>query len=207
MSSNVLPSFAGLGFDVTRTPIWDTTVQQSLSGMETRVSRTSYPRWKWELTYNVLRSGIAFGELQQLAGFFNARQGMFDTFLYQDADDNSVTSQQIALGDGTIKNFQLIRSFGGFIEPMLAPNISQPINVYLNGVRQTSGVSVTHWNGGTSQGPGIIVFTFAPTAGAIITADFGYYFPVRMSEDSVDFTLFLSQYYKVKKFSFVSVKN
>jgi uncharacterized protein (TIGR02217 family) len=182
-------------------------VQLAISGKETRIAKQTYPRWKWDLTYNVLRSGAAFTELQQLAGFFNARQGMFDTFLYEDADDNGVLSQPVAEGDGATVNFQLIRSFGGFIEPMLAPNLSQPLNVYVNGALQTSGVSVSVWNDGNPLGPGVLSFTAPPAGGAAITADFGYYFPVRMSDDSLPFTLFLSQYYKAKKFSFISVKN
>lgn len=207
MSTAILPSHAGLGFSVTRTPVWDTTVQQAISGKETRIARLTYPRWKWDLTYTVLRSGAAFGELQQLAGFFNARQGMYDTFLYQDADDNAVIGQQIATGDGATVNFKMLRTFGGFIEPMLAPNLSQTVNIYVNSVLQTSGTSVTGWGTSSSGGPGILTFATAPASGAIITADFSYYFPVRMSEDSVSFDLFLSQMYRAKKFGFVSVKN
>ncbi len=207
MSTAILPSLAGLGFDVTRTPVWDTTVQQAISGMETRIAKGNYPRWTWELIYNVLRSSASFGELQQLAGFFNARQGMFDTFLYKDADDNSVIAQPIATADGVTAHFQLIRSFGGFNEPILAPNLSLALNIYVNEVKQTGGVSVTQWGGGSAQGPGVILFATPPANGAIITADFSYYFPVRMTGDSVPFTLFMSQHYKAKKFGFISVKN
>jgi len=203
MSTSVLPSLVGLGFDVVRTPVWDTTVQQAINGMETRIARQTYPRWKWELSYTVLRSNAAYGELQQLAGFFNQRQGMFDTFLYTDADDNSVTSQSIGTGDGSTTVFQLVRTFGGFTEPMLAPNVVS--HVYLNSVAQSSGsYSVSNWG---AASPGVLTFNSAPGSGVAITVDFTYYFPVRMSADNVPFTLFLSQYYKAKKFSFISVKN
>jgi len=202
MSTSILPSLVGLGFDVTRTPVWDTTVQQAISGKETRIAKRTYPSWKWELSYSVLRSGASYGELQQLAGFFNARQGMFDTFLYQDADDNSVTAQVIGTGDGVTTGFQLIRAFGGFLEPVLAPNAVA--NVYLNAVRQSSGYSIASWG---STNPGLLTFTTAPTSGVTISVDMTYYWPCRMSEDSVSFSLFMSQYYKAKKFGFVSVKN
>lgn len=204
MSTAVMPSLAGLGWPVTRTPVWDTIVQQAISGKETRIAKQSYPRWKWELTYTILRSAAAFTELQQLAGFFNSRQGMFDTFLYQDADDNSVTAQAIETGDGATTAFQLVRGFGGFIEPVLAPNTGGTINIYLNGVKQTSGYTVSAW--GTST-PGVLTFTSAPGSGVAITADFTYYWPCRMSDDSLPFELFMSQYYSAKKFAFISVKN
>jgi uncharacterized protein (TIGR02217 family) len=203
MSIAILPSLSGLGFDVVRSPVWDTTIQQAISGKETRIAKQTYPRWKWELTYNVLRSNATYGELQQLAGFFNQRQGMFDTFLYADADDNSVTGQALGTGDGSTQSFQLIRAFGSFIEPVLAPNVIT--HVYVNGAVQSSGsYAITSWG---SASPGILTFTAAPAVSAAITADFSYYFPVRMSADSVSFNLFLSQYYRTKKFSFISVKN
>jgi uncharacterized protein (TIGR02217 family) len=202
MSTVVLPSLAGLGFDVVRTPMWDTLVQTAVSGNETRIAHQASPRWKWELTYNVLRSNAASPEFQQLVGFFNARQGKFDTFLYSDADDNSITGQSIGVGNGANVSFSLVRVLGGFFEFILAPKIVSA--VYVNGVVQPSGWSVSNW--GTAI-PGVITFVSPPASGAAITADFSYYFPCRMSDDSVSFSLFLSQHYRVKKFSFVSVKN
>jgi uncharacterized protein (TIGR02217 family) len=202
MSTQVLPSLVGLGFDVVRTPLWDTTVQTAVSGKETRIARQLEPRWRWELSYNVLRSAAGYNELQQLAGFFNARKGKFDTFLYQDADDNTVTNQTIGQGTGSKLTFPLLRSFGGFNEFMLAPNSVSA--VYINGVVQSSGWTVSMWG---AANPGVITFTTPPANNAPITADFSYYFPCRMSEDSVSFSLFISQHYRVKKFSFISVKN
>ena len=202
MSTAILPSLIGLGFDVVRTPVWDTIIQQSLSGKETRTARQSAPRWQWELSYNVLRSSAGYNELQQLVGFFNARQGKWDTFLYQDADDYAVTGQQISTGDGITTSFQLIRSFGGFYEPVLAPKTVS--HIYLNGVNQASGWSVNNWG---SSNAGTVTFTTPPASGTVITADFSYYFPVRMMSDSVDFTLFISGHYKTKKFGFISVKS
>lgn len=201
MSTQILPSLAGLGIEVTRAPLWDTRVQEAASGKETRVALWSYPRWRWDLSYNVLRSDAVNAELQQLAGFFNARQGMYDSFLYEDADDNSVSGQTIGTGSGSTLSFQLIRSFGGFLEPILAPHSVSA--VYLDGVPQASGWSVSNWG---SNSPGRITFASAPANGVSISADFSFYFPVRMTEDSVSFAMFLSRHYKLKKFSFISIK-
>lgn len=202
MSTQILPSLAGLGFDVVRTPVWDTSIHTTISGKETRMARQVYPRWKWELTYNVLRSDATHSELQQLAGFFNARKGRFDTFLYRDADDNTAIAQILGQGTDSLTTFQLIRDFGGFKEVILAPQTVSA--VYIDGVAQSSGWSVSAWGTAT---PGVITFASAPANNAIITADFSFYFPCRMSEDIVSFTMFISQHYRVKKFSFISVKN
>ena len=135
MSSAVFPTLTGLGWDVVRTPMWDTTIQQNVSGKEVRMSNYTYPRHQWDLTFDGLRQGtinsVVFGEFATLFGFYNQRQGSFDSFLYADADDNTVAAQTVATGDGTTKAFQLVRAFGGFVEPVLAPNVVT--QVYDNG--------------------------------------------------------------------------
>lgn len=203
MSTQVLPSLVGQSINVVRVPIWNTVVQKSVSGKQTRIGRYTSPLYKWTITFNVVRSG-SYNEFQQLFGFFNARQGMLDTFLYQDADDNSVTGQTLSTGDGTTAAFQFVRSLGGFIEPILAPNMAGTIHIYLNGVLQTTGYTVTGWG---SSSPGVVTFASAPGSGVAITADFTYYWPVCMDADTLEFNRFLSQYYKVQKFTFQSVRN
>jgi uncharacterized protein (TIGR02217 family) len=204
MSTSVFPSLPGASYPSPRSPVFDTTVQQAISGKETRIALQSTPRWKWDLSFSILRSGGGFSEFQQVVGFFNQRRGMFDTFLYEDSDDNAVVGQQIGIGDGVTTSFQLVRQFGGFVEPMLAPNTGATINIYLNAIKQTSGYSVSGW--GTSN-PGVLTFTSAPGSGVVITADFNYYWPVRFATDSADFNLFLKEFWELKKLSIISVKN
>jgi hypothetical protein len=57
-------------------------------------------------------------ELQTLGGFFLARQGSYDSFLYSDPTDNTVTKQTFAAGDDVTTAFTLARAWGGFIEPI-----------------------------------------------------------------------------------------
>lgn len=126
MSTQVFPSLPGIAFPVKRTPQWKTRVQQAISGKETRIADWSAPRWLWELTYDHLVQGTSGGatrtDFAQLAAFFNGRQGMFDSFLFTDSDDNAVATQPLGAGDGATTSFQLVRAFGGFVEPVLAPN-------------------------------------------------------------------------------------
>lgn len=120
MSNAVFPALPGLIYPVTKTPMWRTKVQESTSGKETRIGYWSYPRWKYEIGFDVLRSG-ALTELQQLAGFFNARNGSFDSWLFDDPDDNAVVDQSLGVADGVQTTFQLARALGGYVEPVLAP--------------------------------------------------------------------------------------
>lgn len=205
MSTSILPTLPGVAWPVVRSPQWDTTIQKAISGKETRIARESYPRWTWTLSYNILRSAAAFAEYQNLVGFFNACLGQFDTFQYLDSIDNTVTGQQIAIGDGVTTVFQLVRSFGGFIEPVFAPNAVS--GVYLNGIKQLSGVSNTAWGTANSQGPGVLIFTSPPANGVVITADFTYYWPCRFNMDSIELSQFLSGMHELKKLSLISVKN
>jgi uncharacterized protein (TIGR02217 family) len=205
MSSQIFPALSGLGWSVKRTPQWKTRVQQAISGKETRVADWSYPRWQWSLTYDFLRqgtvNGVAAAEFAQLAGFFNSRQGSFDSFLYTDADDNAATGQLLGRGDGSTTTFQLLRAFGGFIEPILAPGTINA--VYLDGVSQPSGWSVSSWG---SAAPGVVTFAAAPAPGVEVSADFSFYFPCRFANDSLDFEKFMAALYAAKKVAFLSIK-
>jgi uncharacterized protein (TIGR02217 family) len=199
MSTAVFPALAGLGWSVKRVPMWKTRVQEAISGKETRIADWSYPRWRWELAYDFLRGDAGHAEFQALAGFFNQRQGMFDSFLYQDADDFSAVGQQLGSGDGATQSFQLVRSLGGFIEPIIAPNVVSA--VYLAGVAQSPS-SYT-----VDAATGIVTFTIAPGAAVAITADFTFYFRCRFADDSMDLEKFMSQLWRAKKLAFISVKS
>jgi len=206
MSSAVFPSLAGLGWSLTRSEIWKTRTQEAVSGKETRIADWSYPRHLWGLSYDFLRqgsfSGAVYAEFAALAGFFNLRQGGFDSFLYADPDDNAALGQAIGAGDGATTSFQLVRGFGGFAEPILAPNAVS--TVYLNGVAQSAGAyTVNAW--GTAQ-PGTIVFNAPPGAAVTIAADFSFYFPCRFVADQLDFEKFMAALYQLKKIEFVSLK-
>jgi uncharacterized protein (TIGR02217 family) len=208
MSTAVMPVLAGMGYPVVRTPVFDTDVQKAISGKQNRLAYFTYPLYEWSADINVLRSLVSPNDLQTLIGFFNARQGQFDSFLYTDADDNSVTGQAIATGNGTTTAFQLIKAFGGFIEPVLAPNTGGTINVYLNGVLQSSSTyTITGWGTSNSNGPGYVIFNTAPGSGVAITADFSYYYPCRFLADKFDFSLDFQGIYSVKKLNWGSVKN
>ena len=198
MTEPLFPALAGLGWSVKRSPVWKTRAQQAISGKETRLADWSYPAWHWALTFDFLRATPSAAEFQSLAGFFNQRQGAFGTFLYADADDNAVTGQSLGAGDGATVSFQLVRAFGGFIEPVLAPNVVNA--VYLAGVVQSpSAYSV-------NPTTGLLTFTAAPASGAAITADFSYYFRCRFAEDTVDFEKFMATLYRAQKLAFISLK-
>jgi uncharacterized protein (TIGR02217 family) len=211
MSTAVFPSLPLIGWPVKRTEIWQTRKPLAISGKETALADWSYPRHQWELTFDGLRqagtnmqvpsfAGAVWAEFATLAGFYDLRQGGFDSFLYTDPDDNTVTGQGIGTGDGVTTSFQLIRAFGGFAEPIYAPNVVS--HVYRAGTDH-SDWTVTGW--GTTT-PGVVTFSAAPSSGQAITADFTYYFPCRFVDDQCEFQKFLGGVYSCSKLVFKSIK-
>lgn len=197
MSNAAFPSMPGIKWGSVKTPMWSTKVQKAASGRELRAAYFSYPLYKFSLSYEVLRSG-ALAELQTLVGFFNARQGSFDSFCYQDPEDNTVTAQQFAVAVAGQTQYQLVRSYGGYVEPVLALNGVPAI--YVGGVLQTPG---THY---TVSSLGLVTFIVQPAAGQALTWSGGFYYRVRFLQDSADFERFLYQLWSLKKIEFQTVK-
>ena len=115
---------AGLAWSRHKRPGFSTRVASHVSGREVRVALMSYPLYEFEAVYSGLTSsastfsGLGASSLQSLMGFFLQLQGQFGTFLYTDPDDNAVTGQVFATGDGSTTSFMMMRSLGGFLEPV-----------------------------------------------------------------------------------------
>jgi hypothetical protein len=168
-----------------------------------RVALMSYPLYEFEAVYDGLTSstdsfaGLGASSLQSLMGFFLQLQGQFGTFLYTDPDDNTVTGQVFATGDGSTTTFTMMRSLGGFLEPV--GWVTNLTNVYLNGtVQPGSGYSLAP--------PNSLTFTTAPAAGAAVSADFSYAFNCRFLDDQMDFEEFMATLWKLDSMKFRSVK-
>lgn len=204
MSTSVFPTLPGLSWPVGRKPMFSTTILTSAAGDEVRISRQAYPRRQFSLVFDMLRVDAVYAELQQLEGFFNALLGAGDSFLFSVPDDSVVAGQGLGSGDGATVAFQLVRAFGGFTEPVLAPQVVSA--VYLNGVLKTLGAdySVSSWG---ATAPGVVTFTSPPGLGVLITADFSYYFPVRFTDDSMDLAKFLATIYRAQGIGLITLKS
>jgi uncharacterized protein (TIGR02217 family) len=196
MSNAIFPALPGLKWGRSKTPVWSTRIQTAESGREWRAARYSYPVWRFKLNYEFLRAGSQ-QELQSLVGFFNARQGSYDSFLYDDPRDNTATAQTFGTGDGSSRVFQLVRTLGDFVEPVKA--LQAPPSIFNNGVLQSSGVSVDLANA-------IVTFAVAPAAGHTLAWTGLFYFRCRFLQDSIDFEEFLKDLWQAKKVEFTSIK-
>jgi len=200
MSSLVFPSLSGLSFPVTKTPTWRTKTQEALSGREVRIGAWLFPRWRWSLAYEFLRDKpeVSQDELWSLLGFYNKHYGSLDSWLFEDPDDKSVTAQPFGTGTGSQTQFQLIRTRGGFAEPVKSLNGAPAI--YKAGVLQTV---ITHY---TVSATGAVTFVTAPAADAALTWTGSFYWRCRFLEDEFDVEKFANKFWEAGKVEFMSVK-
>lgn len=198
MSDAVFPVLPGRGWSVEKWPEFSTIVRTAANGAETRTALWSSPRWHFKLTHELLRDD-ATNELRTLMGFFLARQGQWDDFLFLDPDDNSVTGQSLGVGDGVTTAFQCIRAFGGYAEPVRAVNSGAPMTVYVGG----AALSSSAWSLGAT---GLLTLAMPPASGAAVTADFSFWFRVRFAMDIAQFSQFMKNLWELKTCELVSVK-
>jgi len=198
LSSAVYPTLAGLAFSVGRNllapPVM---VRTTPSQREYRGRSATAPRYQYKLTYEFLRSAAAYAELQTLAGFFNARGGSFDSFLFTDPDDNAVTAQLFGTGNAATTAFQLVRSFGGFAEAVV--DLNGAPSIYVNGTLKT--VTTDY----TVSGGGVVTFTSAPAAAAALTWTGSFYRRVRFAKDLAEFGKFMQGLWEARSVELLSV--
>ncbi len=194
MTIPTFPVLATIGF-AKRSPIWSVVRQPSVGGQESRFSLWSAPRWRYEFPFELLRQNSDGTELTTLAGFYNSVGGSALIFQYADPNDGSVTAQAFGTGNGTTRAFQLVRAFGGFIEPVYLPTGSPVISV--NGT-PTSALTI----GAT----GVVTFTTAPAAAAALTWTGTFNWLCNFDDDSIDFEQFGGTQWALSALKFSTVK-
>ena len=219
MSNVVYPSnFRGLAFTVTKTAKFNTIVSTSPAFVESRVVQSQNPNWSWTLRYDVLGNNsrsIAYGEsyadLQRLQGFYLARQGRFDSFLFDDPDDDFVGPAMLSAGvpnlqaqlqvvtDGTMYYSPLQRNMGGqFYEDVT--DINGGVIVFDNSVLKVNGVDYNIFGPGLAfpgySSAGMYLKWVSPPTGPV-TAQFLFFFRVRFDSDTQDFEKFVQSLFTI----------
>jgi uncharacterized protein (TIGR02217 family) len=199
MALPIFPSLIGVAYPVKRAPVWKTLHQEAVSGQDNPIPLWSFPRWSYELPYNVLRSDIVNLEWQALAAFFNQVRGSALVWQFTDPDDGSVTDQPFGTGDGVTVAFPLVRTMTGagsvaFNEPVFAPTIT---NIKI------AGTPTGAYTLGTQ---GLVTFTSAPGSGAALTWTGTYNWLCRFDDDAADFEKFLNTFWRLGKIKFTTIK-
>lgn len=193
MSQLVFPNLPGIAIERTRSPEWTDIVHRAISGRAVALSPMTTPNWRYKLKFEFLRAG-AEAELQAIVGLFNQMHGRADTFLFDDVDDNAASNQQFALGDGNTTSFRLVRSYAGFIEPVLAVKGTPQIRV--------GGAIVTP----LAILDGIVTLSAPPAAGVALTWTGSFYWRCRFDSGTLDTERFLHQLWKLNSLTFTTEK-
>jgi hypothetical protein len=142
VSALVFPTFAGLKIEQTREAIPNTLLPTSITRVEVPFSYETYPRYKYRLDIEVLRSDSSLSariqEWQKLVGFHARMRGSLDTFLFTDDEDNAVTDHGFAVGDGSTTAFQLQRTQKGAITDAAGFTYLPQTKPYTNLVKNSS---------------------------------------------------------------------
>jgi uncharacterized protein (TIGR02217 family) len=167
----------------------------AISGKKIRIGNWTFPLRHFELSINVLRSNPAFNEWQTFEGFFNALLGAAFLFAYADPNDNAVTNQGFGEGDGLTTSFQLVRTLGGFVEPVFLIDQFPTINI--------GGVQTLNY---LLSPTGTITFNTPPAAAALLTWSGTYKWPCRFDDDQMNFENFMFQLLRARSVKFSSEK-
>lgn len=173
-------------------PVRRTDIVTLSSGREHRNSRWAQSRRRYDAGLGV-RSVDA---LHAVIAFFEERRGRLYGFRFRDRTDwrsgapsmaPTPLDQSIGTGDGTTRQFQLIKTYGSVHAPyqrVITKPVGTDIRVAVNGVEQPSGSAFS-----CDPATGIVTFVTAPAAGAAITAGFAFDVPVRFDTDELDIDL------------------
>lgn len=194
MTVPTLPTLPGMGYPITRTPIWNRTITEFTSGKRTEFTPWTSPRYQYRAPYEFLRNNSA--EMQALLGFFNEVINAGGLFQFTDPDDNTIINQVIGVGDGTKNTYQLLRSFGGFVEPVYAWTAAV---IFQNG-------TVTPPAGGISP-YGVVNFGGNVVPGNVVSWSGSYNWYCRFDDKgTLDFEKWLSTMYRMKEIVFTTEK-
>jgi uncharacterized protein (TIGR02217 family) len=167
-----------------------TQIVELASGDEERNASWANSRRRYDVAYGVRRAD----DLASVVAFFEARNGRLHGFRYKDwADYKSglpsqpitPTDQQIGIGTGSLKTFQLAKRYISGAQSWtrtIAKPVAGTVRVALGMVEQVSG-----WTVDTTTD--VLTFTTAPANGVIIRAGFEFDVPVRFDTDVLDVTL------------------
>ena len=237
MTIPTFPALVGITYPRKRTPWVDTTRMRAWSGRPFNQPKWAYPLYKYEIPVSLLRLGATTPQdFQQWVGFWN---GVMTTpgqlFLYDDPDDDTATNQLLGDGDGVTTQFQALRTFGGFVEPVLSVDVEQGIidKIYDYGFI-TNSVDVTY-NYGFITDPVDLIFDYGfvtppllfvnglpvgctvlaggiiqadvpPAGGATVSWTGKFHWLCNFDEDTVELSNFMYQLYEMKKITFVTAR-
>lgn len=195
MGNAIFPTLPGLKAERGRLARFKTGILTAVSGKEFRSGRMANPIYEFSLPHEFLRETGGRTELRTLEGFFLARRGAWESFLYSCPHDCETVEETFGVGDGQRNAFQLVRSYGEFIEPV--QNISQIRSIRRGGQLLNLGTDYT------VSATGMVVFNDVVPAGAELRWSGLFFFRCRFKQDEASFDRFALNLYKAGRVEFI----
>lgn len=154
------------------------------SGYERRSTPWAQGRRRYLIGAN-LRS---LDDMAALTAFFEARRGRLYGFRFRDfADFKScapsgtpeATDQEIGIGDGVRRTFELSKAYGEVLRPIRKP-VEGSVMAAVNGLAVEAAVDAV---------TGVVTLAAAPAKGAVVSAGFLFDTPVRFDADRIEASL------------------
>lgn len=162
-------------------PRFSTTILAGQSGSEQRIQNWAQSRGKWNVSHGVK----TLDQLQTLQAFFHCRGGMARGFLFYDHRDHSLVGSRIGVGDGVTRSFAVYKVYGDVGGYSVARRITRPAVAGFS--VSVGGSVVTGWS--LDSAAGVVQFSSAPAAGAVVTVSGSFYVPARFASDEMSVTL------------------
>lgn len=235
MSSYLFPySLPGIQFNYTRKYLWNTGVQQALSGKQSTIVYQQYPLVNFEYSFEFLMDSgstssvwtadsivtadttltadagsSTAADLSALVGLINAVRGRGDTFLHTDPDFNTISPAQAAQfgAFGTGDGETLSFQLIALYQNAGGPGVAEIIQ-NLNGTpilySNGTGINPSVYSIGAT---GIVTFIsgHAPASGAALTWSGSWYYRCRFDADDYDFKKKYMGIWTLDKINFTSV--
>lgn len=162
-------------------PKFDTTVHRSVGGVEQRVSNRPISCGEWTIGYGLRTAG----DWKPVLALHYAQRGSLFGFLFRDWADYYVKDGGIGTGDGTNKEFQLVKVYDvgvrQYVRSISVPDVTT-LTVKVDGVATTD----------FTVSDGKLTFGTAPGVGEIVSASFEFFVPVRFADDHLEISVELA---------------
>lgn len=179
---------------------YSTAVTVTDGGFEQRNQNWSQSRGRWDVRHGVKSRT----QMDTLIAFFRARKGRAEGFRFKDWTDFDAggVQQTLGTGNGTTTAFQLVKNYvsgtSAYTRTITKP-VAGTVKVYLDAAEQTSG-----WTVDTTAG--IVTFSVAPGAGAVVSATYQFDVPARFDTDRMEITAHTDRLMAWEEISVVEIR-
>ncbi|KJV68977.1 DUF2460 domain-containing protein [Candidatus Neoehrlichia procyonis] len=179
-------------------PEFSTSIIECYNGHEQRKINRCYPRNKYNVVYGI-KSNI---QLSNLIEFFYAHKGKAIPFRFKDWSDYQGINQCIGIGNGTQKDFQLIKVYtigNNSYTRIINKPIINTVKIYVNNILQNDQYTINSYNGQ-------IKFLVPPNNKAPIHAEYEFDVLVRFNTDYLPCSVDNHQSYSCNNIPLIEVK-